>query len=101
MTEEITIGSQGGGMGDNLILTPLFKYFKNSNIEIVNTEYGKDISSLYDGLASISLKDFPILEKDFLNLYADKSKSNPFENSAVNMLKMFGIELTPISELDL
>jgi len=101
MNKEIVIGSQGGGLGDNLQLTPLFKYFKKSTVEIINTDYGQDLCAIYEGLADIELKDKPILQEKFFKLYGNPSLNQPFSNGALNYLTIFGIDkyVSPIPKV--
>jgi hypothetical protein len=89
---EIIMGSQGGGIGDNLQITPIFKYFKNSTIEIKNNENGQHIAPLYEGMADIIFKSKPILQEESFNIYGDVSRHHPLRNGALNYLHIFGIE---------
>lgn len=90
--KQLIMGSQGGGMGDNLQITPIFKYFYNSTIEIINNDYGRDLASLYDGLANIQFKDNPIKQEESFKLYGYPERSLWSNNAAFNYLSIFGIE---------
>lgn len=100
---QIIYGSQGGGLGDNLQITPLFKYFTNSTIEIIDNNYGRDIAAVYEGLADIIFKERPILQEEAWKRYGDASKSKPLRNGALNYLTIFGIEdeVSPIPQVKL
>ena len=91
-TKEIIIGSQGGGIGDNLQITPIFKYFKNSIIEIKDNDNGRKIAPLYEGIANIVFKPNPIFQEQSFNIYGDIQKSHPLRNGALNYLYIFNIQ---------
>jgi hypothetical protein len=93
MIQEIIMGSQGGGLGDNLQITPIFKYFKNSTIQVINSQYGKDIGQgVYNGLAKVEYHDAPIKQEKSFEIYGNINLSHPLRNGALNYLTIFGIE---------
>lgn len=101
--KEIIIGSQGGGLGDNLQITPLFKYFNNATLEIIDNDYGKDLSSVYETIAKIEFKEKPIKQEVFFSKYGNPQLSMPLRNGALNYLTIFGIEdeVSPIPKVNL
>jgi hypothetical protein len=101
--KQIIIGSQGGGLGDNLQITPLFKYFENGTLEIINNDYGKDLSSVYETIAKIEFKDSPIKQEIFFSKYGNPERSKALRNGALNYLTIFGIEneVSPIPKVHL
>jgi hypothetical protein len=102
--KEIIIGSQGGGLGDNLQITPLFKYFTNATLEIINNDYGKDLSAVYETIANkIEFKEKPIRQEVFFSKYGNPERSEPLRNGALNYLTIFGIEneVSPIPKINL
>jgi hypothetical protein len=101
--KQIIIGSQGGGLGDNLQITPIFKYFENATLEIINNDYGKDLSSVYETIAKIEFKDNPIKQEIFFSKYGNPERSKALRNGALNYLTIFGIEneVSPIPKVDL
>jgi hypothetical protein len=93
MNQEIIMGSQGGGLGDNLQITPIFKYFKNSKMQIINSDYGKEIGQgVYDGLTDIEYHENPIKQEKSFEIYGDPNLNYPLRNGALNYLTIFGIE---------
>ena len=90
--KEMIMGSQGGGIGDNLQITPIFKYFKNSIIEIKDNDNGRKIAPLYEGMADIIFKPNPIFQEQSFNIYGDTKRSYPLRNGALNYLYIFNIQ---------
>lgn len=101
--KQIIIGSQGGGLGDNLQITPLFKYFNNATIEIIDNDHGKNISAVYESIAKIEFKENPIKQEIFFSRYGNPERSMPLRNGALNYLTIFGIEneVSPIPKINL
>jgi hypothetical protein len=95
---QIIMGSQGGGIGDNLQITPIFKYFKNSIIEIKDNENGRKIAPIYEGMAEIIFKPNPIFQEKSFSIYGDPQKSHPLRNGALNYLYIYNIQdkISPI-----
>ena len=97
MSSEIVMGCWGGGIGDNMQITPIFKHFRNSTIEIVNNEQGYRAAEIYKGMATIVMKDNPIRQEKSFEIYGNPNKHNAFENGAQNYLNIFSItDVTPI-----
>jgi hypothetical protein len=95
--KHIVIGSTGGEIGDNICLTPIFKYFKNSTIEIHDTEIGRNkVAKIFEGIAKVVFKKEPISYWDAIKSYGDISKFNPNIYVVQNYFNIFGIENTSL-----
>lgn len=94
MDKEINfkIGNLGGGIGDSLQITPIFKYFKNATIEIKNNDKGRFIAPIYKNLAEIAFKDDPFTQEQSFSEFGDISKTDRLRNGALNYLYIYGIE---------
>ena len=57
---KIVFGSRCGGVGDNLVLTPLMKYFKNCTLELLDHPKSRNVAPLFDGLCSINFVNEPV-----------------------------------------
>lgn len=55
----LIIGSSCGGIGDNLIFTPIFKKIKNATIEMLDHPKCRNVSCLFDGMANVVFTDKP------------------------------------------
>jgi hypothetical protein len=56
---KIIIGSSCGGVGDNLVFTPIFKKLKNVTFEMVDHPKARNVATLLEGLCEVSFVDKP------------------------------------------
>lgn len=57
--DKLVVGSSCGGIGDNLIFTPIFKKIKNATIEMLDHPDCRRVASLFDGMADVEFVDKP------------------------------------------
>ena len=55
----IIVGSSAGGVGDNLVFTPIFKKIKGATIELLDHPKCRNVSVLFDGMAKVVFKEKP------------------------------------------
>ena len=92
MSNRFRIGNQGGGIGDSLQITPVFKYFTDGIIEVKDNEQGYKVGRLYEKMAKVIYLDNPITQEESFIKYGDINKSHPLRNGALNYLTIYGIE---------
>ncbi len=57
--DKLVFGSRCGGIGDNLVFTPLMKYFTNTTLELLDHPKSRNVAQLFDGLCSVNFSDNP------------------------------------------
>lgn len=53
MNNKLIIGSKCGGIGDNLIFTPIFKVFRNATIELLEHPKSHIVAPIFDNLCEV------------------------------------------------
>jgi hypothetical protein len=94
---DITIGSLCGGVGDNLIYTPLMKYYKNITIELLDHPKSRNVAQIFNGLCKVSFVKNPskTLESNHPHVAESKIEAYGISNivNCIPKIKLYDYEI--------
>jgi ADP-heptose:LPS heptosyltransferase len=91
MEYEFEFGLKNPLLGELMLYTPLYRYKKKTKFEIVPTQRGKKVGSIFEGMTEVIYTDNPIDEEYTIKKYG-KFEKPVFENVIKAWFKCFDIK---------
>ncbi len=73
------------GIESTFMATPIFRYNRNSTIQFYNTDRGRELAEIFNGMGKIEFVDEPIKLEDSISIFGQKSVGDDY----IHICKMY------------